>query len=64
MKSVEEFGGFMLWDAGWDDSNQINGKRYSDNLKEFFIQSKSEIIFYFKLCEEMKGWSWSKYYIP
>ena len=39
MKSVSEFGGFMIWNAGHDESNQINGKRYSNNLKDFF-QSK------------------------
>jgi len=32
LKDEPRFGGFMLWDAGFDQNNIINGKPYSENI--------------------------------
>eukprot|EP00795_Rhopilema_esculentum_P015413 gene15413-6654_t len=34
LKDEPRFGGFMLWDAGFDQNNIINGKPYSQNIVE------------------------------
>ena len=34
LKDEPRFGGFMLWDAGFDQNNVINGKPYSENIVE------------------------------
>ena len=34
LKNEPHFGGFMLWDAYWDQQNVINGKMYSDHIAD------------------------------
>lgn len=34
LKNEPDFGGFMLWDASWDQQNVINGRLYSDHIAD------------------------------
>ena len=39
LKDKPNFGGFMLWDASWDQQNVIQGKVYSDHIADIISES-------------------------
>lgn len=41
LKNKPEFGGFMIWDAAWDQQNVIKGRVYSDHIAGIISRSAS-----------------------
>ncbi|XP_078347888.1 uncharacterized protein LOC144632995 [Oculina patagonica] len=39
LKNKPQFGGFMIWDAAWDQQNVIQGKAYSDHIADIMGRS-------------------------
>lgn len=39
LKDKPNFGGFMLWDASWDQQNVIEGKVYSDHIADIISKN-------------------------
>lgn len=40
-KEDSNFGGFVLWDASWSQSNQVNGESFGNNLQEILDDAYS-----------------------
>ena len=38
IKTQCKFGGFMLWDASFDQNNIIDGRKYSDHISDIISQ--------------------------